>query len=76
MKNCDLEGADNLPRCFPSQRLRYEKQTKTPSSFCSLPLGMLHGGKAFENEEYKEGREEIGGANNTYKSAEPIRGID
>jgi hypothetical protein len=40
-----------LPRCAPSKRLLYEKQTKTPDSFRLLLFEVLHGIKVFKNEE-------------------------
>ena len=43
-----------LPLCFPSNRLRYEKQTKIPDWFRLLLFEVLHRGKFFKNEEYRK----------------------
>jgi hypothetical protein len=50
----ELYAADFLPRCCSSKRLRYKKQTKAPNPFRLLLVEVLHLGKVFKNEEYKE----------------------
>jgi hypothetical protein len=57
---------DSLPRCNPLKKLRFEEQINMDSSRL-LRLEMMHGGKIFKNDDFKEGRGGKGVADSTYK---------